>query len=196
MFVRGVVSMLLVLVLAACAERPADNPLAPVKVAPGLFLRLPLPDELGRTVEASQMLTARFGDRSFVFEGHFRATAESFLMLGLDPMGREMLRITWTRAGLDYRVAPWMPSAVRPENMVADIVFLYWPEDVVHRMLDQAGGELVSGPHSRLILFGGKAVLRADYESVQENNPWTGRLHFSDLAAGYSLDIQSVETQP
>ncbi|PKU24599.1 DUF3261 domain-containing protein [Telmatospirillum siberiense] len=181
-------------ILAACASEPA--PVAPVKVAPDLSLTLPRLNDLGRRVEASQMLIAHYGEQSYPFEGRLSATPERFLMVGLDPMGRELLRITWTPGGVEYSAAPWVPNSMRPENILVDIVLLYWPEDVVRAMLVRAGATLESGPRSRSILAGGREVMRADYQPVSGDSPWTGRLHYSNLAWGYSLDIQTVETRP
>lgn len=192
---RSVIFAALVSLLAACARQSSEAPAA-VRIAPGLALSLPAPDALGRRVEASQMLTARYGDQSFLFEGHLSATPERFLMVGLDPMGRELLRITWTPAGVDYEAAPWVPSIMRPESILLDIVLLYWPDDVVRRMVTAAGGSVDITPRRRSFRTGGKEVMRADYQPDEDGNPWSGRLHYSNLAWGYSLDIQTVETRP
>lgn len=193
---RAIGSALLMLALAACRTEPADMTVAPIPIAPDLAMTLPRPDDLGRSVEATQLLTARYGAQSFVFEARLSATPDRFLMVGLDPMGRELLRITWSPSGLYYQAAPWLPAGLRPENMLADIVLLYWPETVVRRTLAAAGGTLVSGPHSRLVMAGGKEVMRADYQPVAGESPWTGRLHYRNLAWGYELDIQSSEVRP
>jgi hypothetical protein len=194
--IRAAVAVTLMLALAACGGGAVGVPAAPVRIAPDLALTLPQPGDLGRNVEANQLLTAHYGDQSFVFEGRLSATAERFLMVGLDPLGRELLRITWTPSGLDYVTAPWLPAGLQPENMLADIVLLYWPEDTVRRILASSGGTLVSGPHSRVVLAGGKEVMRADYQPRDGENPWTGRLNYRNLAWGYELDIQSSEVRP
>lgn len=193
---RAIGFSLLLLALAACSRGSADMAPAPVRIAPDLMVTLPSPDDLDRTVEASQLLTASYGEQSFVFEARLSANRERFLMVGLDPMGRELLRVNWTRTGLDYTVAPWVPAGLRPEHMLADIVLLYWPEDAVRRALAPSGGTLVSGARSRLVTIGEKEVMRADYQPASGDDPWTGRLHYRNLAWGYELDIQSSEVRP
>ncbi len=193
---RAIGFALLMLALAACSSGPAEMTAAPIRIAPDLAVTLPWPDELGRNVEATQLLTASYGAQSFVFEVRLSANSERFLMVGLDPMGRELLRVTWTRKSLDYEVAPWVPGGLRPENMLADIVLLYWPEESVRRALAPSGGVLVSGPHSRLVTIGGKEVMRADYQPAAGDDPWSGRLHYRNFAWGYELDIQSSEAPP
>ncbi len=193
---RAIGSALLTLALTACARGSVEKTAAPVQIAPDLAMTLPRSDDLGRAVEANQLLTARYGEQSFVFEARLSATPDRFLMVGLDPMGRELLRITWTPSRLDYTAAPWLPAGLRPENMLADIVLLYWPEDTVRRTLAPSGGTLVSGPHSRVVMAGGKEVMHADYQPADGRSPWTGRLHYRNLAWGYELDIQSSEIGP
>lgn len=192
---RAAVFVVLMLALAACADGAADRSVLPVHIAPNVALALPEPGDLGRNVEASQLLTARFGDQVFVFEGRLSGTADRFLMVGLDPMGRELLRITWTRAGVDYSAAPWLPPSLHAENILADIVLLYWPEDTVRRILAPSGAVLLSDSRSRSVQVGGQEVMRADYQPDDGTNPWSGRLHYRNSAWGYELDILSSEVR-
>jgi len=194
--IRAAVLAVLTLALAACSGGPDERLAAPVRIAPDLMVTLPQPGELGRDVEASQLLTARYGEQAFTFEARLSATADRFLMVGIDPMGRELLRITWTSTGVDSVAAPWLPSTLRAENMLADIVLLYWPEEIVRRTVAASGGVLVSGPHSRQIWVGGREVMRADYRPADGANLWSGRLSYRNLAWGYELDIQSSEVRP
>jgi hypothetical protein len=194
--IRAAIFVVLLLTLAACGGGPAARPAASVRVAPELALTLPQPGDLGRNVEASQLLTARYGDQAYVFEGRLSATSDRFLMVGLDPMGRELLRINWTRTGVEYSAAPWLPADLRVENILADIVLLYWPEETVRRILVPAGGTLVSTFHRRQVLIGDKEVMQADFQPVGGENPWSGRVHYRNLAWGYELDIQSSEMSP
>ncbi len=189
-FARAFVSAFVLLMLAACTGGPRP---ALVPLSPQLSLRLPSPGDLGRSLEATQLVNARYGDRTFVFEAHISATPERFLLVALDPLGRQALSITWTDSGVSSVAAPWMPSALRPENMLADLVLLYWPEPSVTRALAGSGGTLIDTPRARSLVFDGKEVLHADYQPGADDR-WTGRIAYRNFAWDYQLDIQSAET--
>jgi hypothetical protein len=168
-------------------------PAGTVRVAPDLFLTLPKPSSLGRSLEASQLVTAHYGDQTYVFEGHLSATPDRLLLLGLDSMGRKAMTISWSNDGLHAETAPWLPEQLHPENMLADIVMIYWPADQVNAALKASGGHVTTSAHGRSIANAKGEVIQADYSG---DDPWNGSLHYSNLAWGYALDVQSVEVRP
>jgi hypothetical protein len=160
--------------------------------APNRSLALPRPADLGRSVQAMQLITVQRDGDTFVFEGQISITPERFLLVGTDPMGRRAMTVTWTEAGVTTETAPWMPSALRPDSMLADIVMLYWPEEVVRRAIAPAGAELVADTRSRSVRIDGRDVLHVDYDEAGKG-PWTGTLHYANHGWGYEIAVQSVE---
>lgn len=183
----------LLLLLGACTAVPGGRPADPSTplLAPGEPLALPRPADLGQNVEAAQLITASRDGQNFVFEGRISVTPERFLLVGVDSLGRRAMTVTWTDAGLEVETAPWLPPALRPGSMLADIVVLYWPEAVVRRSLAPAGGTLDADAHRRSVRIGGKEVLRAE-RSWADGTPWTGTLRYANLAWGYEIEVQST----
>jgi hypothetical protein len=184
--------VLLAAALGGCAARNDGMPADAVRIAPTVTLVMPRPGDLGRSLEAVQLVTAHYGDQTFVFESHLSATPERFLLVGLDTVGRKAMTITWTDAGIDYEAAPWVPKELRPANILADIVVLYWPEASVRHAL--SGGTLDAGPKRRSVIAGAQEVIRAEYWPTRPGDPWSGRLHYENRAWGYTLDVESLET--
>ncbi|WP_207459182.1 DUF3261 domain-containing protein [Azospirillum sp. SYSU D00513] len=174
-------------------DSPSAEARAPL-VAPGERLDLPRPADLGRSVEAVQMITARHGDRTYVFEGHLSVTAERLVLAGLDGMGRRAMTITWTGDDTRVETAPWLPEGLRPGSMLADLVLLYWPEAAVRRALAPTGGELIAETDRRTVRIDGRDVLRATY-GWPAGGPWTGTLRYENLGWGYAIEVRSVEAQ-
>lgn len=111
--------------------------------APGRVLHLPAPADLGRNVEWLQKITIHHGDDTFAFEGRISVTPERFHLVGLDGLGRRAMEVTWERNGTVVATrADWLPPQVKPGSMLADIVLLYWPRDV----LRQSGSPLAPSP--------------------------------------------------
>ena len=190
---RALISLLVALLLASCAAGSTPSR-TKVRIAPDLDLVLPRPGDLGRSLDATQLVQAHYGDQAMVFEGHVSVTPERLLLVVVDPLGRRALSVTWTDAGVTYDAAPWLPATVRPENMLADIVVLYWPEAIVRRSL--VGGSLVATPGARSVLVEGHEVIHADYQPATLGETWAGRAHYGNLPWGYDLDIQSALSVP
>ena len=186
------------LALAGCAqvEPPAALPPGTVRIAPDLTLVLPHPGELGQSLDVTQLVTAHYGERTFVFEEHLSATQDRILLVSLDAMGRKAITVTWTAAGIDTEVAPWLPEGIRPENMLADIVLLYWPEAAVRQALAASHGTLEASRQSRSVGVGGKEVIHADYQPGADGDPWSGSLRYRNLPWGYALEVQSARVSP
>lgn len=181
--------------LAGCTMAPPVPPAdsGTVRVAPDIAVRLPAPASLGREIEATQLVSAHYGDQTYVFEAHLSAQADHFLLQCLDGFGRKAMTVTWSPDGVKADVAPWLPGQLRPENMLADIVLIYWPDAEVSRALAAGGGRLTAGRDTRSIAGESGEAIHIDYASA---DPWNGALRYRNLAWGYGLDIQSVENRP
>jgi len=70
---------------------------------------------------------------------------------------------------------------------------IYWPADQVNAALKASGGHVTTSAHGRSIANAKGEVIQADYSG---DDPWNGSLHYSNLAWGYALDVQSVEVRP
>lgn len=197
--IRSLFSAGLLILLSGCATPPtAENPRqtnisSAIRIAPEVVLQLPDPAELGRPVEASQLVTADYGGQSYAFTARISATPEHFLMVGLDLIGRKLLTIDWQKDGITYEKAKWLPAQLQPENILADIVLLYWPDQAVRHALSGSAVQLLVNENGRAILAGEQKVWQADYQAKTENNRWSGKLHYRNLALDYEFSVQSVE---
>lgn len=181
----GIVGSLLVLVsaLSGCATPPPPPPMTEgVPVAKGVTLVLPSPGDLGHPVEAMQMVTARHGDDLYVLEGRLSINGERLKLVGTDSLGRRAMTIDWRPGRVVVDKAPWVPDGLRPENILADIVLLYWPDPVLSEAVK--GADIQSDGTSRRI-----------GDSIQiswEGDPWRGRARLVNASFGYELDVRSV----
>jgi hypothetical protein len=186
--------VLCALVLGACAHRADQPPAGAVLISPNLSLVLPRPSDLGRPVDSAQLVTARYGDETYVFEGHVAATPERFIMVALDSLGRKVMTVTWTDAAVTHEVAPWVPGQLRPENILADMVLMYWPEDAVRRALASSHGVLISDAQRRSVMHEGREIIRIDYAAPGTPSEHFPSLRFRNLVWNYQLDVQTAES--
>ena len=164
-------------------------------LGPHYALLLPSPADLGRKVETTQLLTAKYKDDQYTFEGRLSISPERLVLAGVDGMGRRAMTVTWDGHDMTVERAPWLPESLRPASILADIVVLYWPEKAVRRTLAPAGCALIATPKSRRVRCGSAEVLRAKFDWAT-NAQWTGTVQYSNLAWGYEIGIQSQELDP
>lgn len=106
------------------------------------------------------------------------------------------MTITWTNMSITMETAPWMPAAIRPENILADMVLLYWPAEVLRRALDASGATVSDTADRRTIVHDGHEVIVADYRPSDPSRRWSGSQRFQNLAWGYELEIRTAEAGP
>jgi hypothetical protein len=181
------------IVLGGCSTTASQQDTSAF-LAPGLRLALPRPGELGRSIEAVQMLTAHHQGRTYVFEAHLSITPERVLLVGVDGMGQRIMTITWRDQSITVDASPHLPKEFRPGAMLADIAVLYWPEAVIRRSLADAGASLKVDAESRSVSAEGQEILHADYQKGSDA-PWAGGLHYRNSAWGYDITVETIQVQ-
>jgi hypothetical protein len=181
-------AFLLFLLLAGCAE-PLPLPPGHIIVAPGIALDLPPPASLGREIEAVQMVTARHGTQNFTFEAHLSVTNERVLLAGTDGFGQRLMELRWTGEKLTSSKASWLPEALQPEYVLADVMLIYWPDAALQQRLS---GLKIAADGTRRIGRPGEDLLTVTYDG----DPWTGTAHLTNLAWDYEIEVRSSLVTP
>lgn len=185
-----VLRLALLLLTAACTSATTGSNDTQPFFAPGRALTLPRPGDLGREVDWLQRITVHHGSDVFAFEGRISVTPERFQLVGLDSLGRRAMTVTWDNSGkVAATRADWLPEQVRPGSMLADIVILYWPREVVRRALAPAGATLQEVGASRTVSIGTDEILKSEDKG-------DGRVTYRNSAWGYTIDVQTVEVTP
>ncbi len=160
--------------------------------SPQAFLDQLRPSGLGRNVEAVQLVTLAHSGQIVSIELRLSITADQFKLVAQDMLGQRLMTIDWTNNGVAFTRAPNLPPSVSPADLLTDLVAICWPEALVRQALEQTGNQLTVRGNQRTILSGGRETMVAT-RGWQDGAPWTGRLSYRNLRAGYIVDVQSVE---
>lgn len=188
------------LMLASCVTPNGAKASSPVEsssvvaIAPNLALHMPSFRDLNRPVDVVQNVVMTYGDQIVSFEGRINASSDHFTMVCTDPMGRRAISIKWTDSGISYEAASWVPPQLRPQNILADLIVMYWPQSAVAKALPSA--TVKSDAASRSVFVGGKEILHAEYFPSAAGDVWSGKTTYKNSAWNYSLVIQSVSLAP
>jgi hypothetical protein len=174
--------------LAGCTA-PESLP-GSVAIIPGVTLHLPGPNELGRSVEAAQIVRANYRGRDIVFEAQLSITPQRLLLACIDPLGRPAMTVRWEQGQVSAQRAEWSPASLRPENMLADIMLMYWPQPSLRQALAASNATVTDTPNRRTVLHRQQPIIQIGYQS---NDPWNGTVSYESVFWNYTLDVQSVE---
>ncbi|MGB8600655.1 MAG: DUF3261 domain-containing protein [Rhizomicrobium sp.] len=166
---------------------------APIILAPGVEMQLPDLTSLNRHIEVVQSVVASYGSQSIAIEGRIDAGPDHFTMVCSDGLGRRAVTVQWTSSGVSYETAPWVPKQLRPQNMLADLVMIYWPQDALTKAMPDA--TITTTPTSRSIAIGGKDIANVDY-APQAGDVWFGKTTYHDPLWHYTLSIESAALEP
>jgi hypothetical protein len=158
--------------------------------APGRALDLPGPGDLGHSVEWLQQITVHHGADVFAFEGRLSVTPDRLKLVGVDGLGRRAMTVIWDKSGsVTATRAEWLPPQVKPGSMLADIVLLYWPREVLRRALKSSGATLQEIGRTRIVSVGADEILHID-------DLGNGRVAYRNSAWGYTIEVQTIEVAP
>jgi hypothetical protein len=174
----------------ACGARhePAEDGRLRAHIAEDVELMLPSPPGYPETRTLSQIVRARYGERSAAFEAVLDLSPEQVTVVITALGGPRVATLTWNEAGVREERTLLAPTGVPVENILADIFLVVWPTEAVAASLPE-GVELVTdedGRHRRL---------QRDGETIVEiapdpENP--SRAVVRNLAFEYEVTITSL----
>lgn len=161
---------------------------------PGAAFELTIlpPTALGRTMHATQSLTAEYNGQSWAMQGALEATSAEIRLVGLSPLGQRLITLRWDGKTLKEERDPRLPEWIKGERILGDVQLIYWPRDALAAALP-AGWRIEEADGERTLLNGEApfAHIRCD-----SNDPWRGRCIFEQQRYGYRLIIDSIIEQP
>jgi hypothetical protein len=179
------------LAVAACVDPTTDIASSAVP-RPAAFLDHVRPADLGREVDAVQLVSVSRDDAAFTIEVRLSVRAQQLKFVAQDMIGQRLMTVQWNGTDVVEQRSPNLPAFILPKGMLADLVAICWPENVVHRALELTGSKLLMQGNQRIIQADNRETMRAERSWATEA-PWTGRLSYRNVRAGYTVDVQSVE---
>lgn len=192
--IRAFFAALFAAVVVGCAAT-RDQPATSAGIGAGLQFVIPDPSELGQFVDVMQRITARYRDRTIVFEGRLIASPKELRLVGLDAFGRRALSIVWDGDYVSFDSAPWLPDTLKAENILSDITIVYWPEEAVSRGLAGSGAILHIDERERSISMRGTDIITVTYGHPNGEEAWASSAKYRNIALGYELDLRSVAVE-
>ncbi len=185
--------ILLAAAFLLCACAPPSLPDDEAAIAPKTIMVVPPPEASGEPTSVAQSIVAHFRGHTFAFDNQIQIAPGTFDLVALDGFGRRALSVHWQAGRMTSDAAPWLPSIVRPADILAAIVIVYGPEKTVAQSVKDAGATFTETGTTRTISRGNRDLVVVEYGSGQG---WSRSAKLRNLAFGYEIDIQSAELAP
>lgn len=187
MSLRLAAGLLGALLLSGCVTGTRAPP------AQGAAASRPLvaPSAVGdRTV--SQVVRGAVGDRVITMNCVVSVKGNEMSVVGLNAMGVRLFTMRYDGKSVSAEKSLGLPEDFRPEWLIADLQFVFWPLTSLVGPLREAGFEISEpAPGTRRLRGADRLIAEAHYVG---NDPWSGRAWLVNLEHGYSLQIdESVE---
>lgn len=160
-------------------------------IGPDLPFRTPGPRDLDSTVRVAQLITAKYGDETYVFEAQLSVSPEQLTLMCLDPLGRRAFTIVSTGEEVTTDAAPWLPKGLRAENILADIALVYWPVDAIRRGFLGTRAIVTINAQKRTVTLDDREIVSVQY-GPGDGRAWPSSAIYRNHAFGYELVLRSA----
>ena len=177
-----------ILSIASCGTVETRPEFKSVEIAQAVFLQLPESQEINKRIDATQLLVADYGDRSFAFEAQLEIRPGSIKIASVNMWGGTLFSIDFDGKELRTRGSS-TGQGPDAQYLLADMLLTYWDAPWIRKRVDGAKLEDTPDGLSRTILRDGEPVIEISYEAADR---WTGKTQFTHIERQYVLNIQTV----
>lgn len=149
---RKLAPVLLAFALSACTSHSvvAKNA-AKVYYSDSRYIQLIDPQESKIAVEENQQMTGSYGEKKFSGESWMLLNDTTVHMMLFSSMGNTIAELVYTKDSLAFN-SKWMNAEkMKPEYIVADIQFCYYPAQVLEKNFRAAGFSFVENQQGEVL---------------------------------------------
>lgn len=174
-----VLAILLPSLVSGCAQKITDPSLPLLKLSPASF---------NGEIELQQRLqVTRDGSDPQQLEALLSIDATRVSLVGL-AFGQRVLTLDWDGNQLDEKRHPMLPSEVKGERVLSDIMLMYWPRPALETALPE-GWRIEETETRRTLFLHDTPQVVIDY---QDNSRYKGAAVLRQLTWHYQLTIDST----
>lgn len=144
------------------------------------------PEKNSFSVEENQHVSGRFGDRSFSAESWMRINDSTIHLMIFGNIGNTLAELVYTEGSVSFKSSLIDGEKIKPEYILADIQFCYYPKEALERNFLPAGFSFVERRQGnvqvRELLENGRLILKMERTS--------SRIFLKNELRNYSYSIE------
>ncbi len=169
--------LLVLLILTGCATVPPAPDRLNLRLAPG---------DLGESIALQQHLTVERNGKIDELDAALEVDDNQLHLVGL-AFGQRVLSLDYDGKKLSSWRHFMLPSQVREEDILEDILLTLWPLESIQRALP-TGWQIEDNGLQRTLTMGNSVICVIHYSQLPR---WSGIVKLNNLRYHYSLIIQS-----
>jgi len=192
---RFLISCLLGFSLVGCSLKPTSINTPSIEISEGVQLQLPSPEQLGYEVNASQLVSATWGDETQQLPVQLEATKNKVILAGFSSWGTRILSLEYQNEQVSASVLNGLEETLpKPEQVLFNLMLTLWPMEAWHQPLSQIGWHMVESGNTRTIKddTGSNIILITYQEGSSSQDRLSGSIEFQHLQLGYTIRIQTL----
>ncbi len=144
----------------------------------------------GVKVDAVQQLLIASQGAVVSVQSRIRISDQGVTLVALDALGRRTLDVSWGPEGLNAQKAYWLPKSIRPNEVLADMMLIFWPREALHPLLTSQESTIADDGKLRRILVADLDPVIITYTSSRPK-AWSETSILSDPNRNLKLTVQS-----
>ena len=165
-----------------------------VEVDKGIFVTLPMPEELGQTLNVSQLITAQWGDaKQQKLQVQLQVDKQSVVLAGFSAWGARILSLSYSGYEIQtYLLSGLADSLPKPEQVLFNVMISIWPVKAWQKPLAQIGWTLKETGLQRLLMNEkGEVIATVTYQT----KPYIdGTIVLKHHRLDYSITIETKKS--
>jgi len=162
-----------------------------VEVAKDVFLTLPKPNQLEKNIDASQLISATWGEQkeqSLLVQ--LQADQQKVVLAGFSAWGAKLLSLDYSGDKIEtYVLSGFSDTLPKPQQILFNVMLSLWPTTAWQPELDKIGWQLTEQPLQRtLIDEKGNVIITINYENEA---PLAGLITLKHHTLNYIITIKT-----
>ncbi|HIP75854.1 MAG TPA: DUF3261 domain-containing protein [Psychromonas hadalis] len=185
-----IIIFLSAILLSACSMVQGDVSVK-VEVAKDVFLTLPKPNQLEKNIDASQLISATWGEQkeqSLLVQ--LQADQQKVVLAGFSAWGAKLLSLDYSGDKIEtYVLSGFSDTLPKPQQILFNVMLSLWPTTAWQPELDKIGWQLTEQPLQRtLIDEKGNVIITINYENEA---PLAGLITLKHHTLNYIITIKT-----
>lgn len=181
---RVIFNLLMMLTLWSCATHSPKT--AIIETNPTSL------DWIAPNVDADvvQLLSGARADQEFAFQSRVKIDESALTLVLIDSLGNRAMSLYWDVDGIVEERSASLPKFVKAEYILKDIIFAFWPAELIPKILDLPVVVVDMGLSRREVIIAGANHYTIIYQSNRQQ-AWGEAVTLENQTFDYSLTIQS-----
>ncbi|MCZ4370971.1 DUF3261 domain-containing protein [Vibrio diazotrophicus] len=184
--------------LSGCSLQPHTSS-TQVEIDQDIWVELPLPSELGQSLNATQLISAQWQDeqgntQTQQLPVQLQIDDQHIVLAGFSSWGTRLLSLDYNGENISTQVLSGLENTLpKPEQVLFNLMITLWPRSTWEAPLNKVRWSIIDAPHQRIIKNeAGEPVLIISYAG---KTPLDGDIQFLNKPLDYSITIQTLSHQ-